>query len=174
MNWYVLFAKTGNEEKVQKKLDRQLKTEEFSPFVPMLETLFKRAGKVKKEIKPMFPGYVFIETEADYQDFCGDIKRLTYISDDMYRVLKYGDSFEYALRENEKRELLKLCNDDFCIEASTGVIVGDRVYINEGGLIGMESIIKKIDRHKKQALIELEFMGGLRQVKVGLEILQKV
>lgn len=174
MFWYVIFSKTGSEEKVQRRLNSQLNGELFSPFVPRLETIFKKDGKVKKEVGPMFPGYVFIETELPYEEFSNDFKRLAYISDDMYKVLKYGDSFEYAMRENEKEELLRLCNHDYCIESSTGIIAGDRVYIHEGGLKGMESIIKKIDRHKRQAIIELEFMGAIRDVKVGLEILQKM
>lgn len=40
--------------------------------------------------------------------------------------------------------------------------------------MGLESIIRKINRHKRQAIIELDFMGAVRQISVALEILEKV
>ncbi|MDR0919514.1 MAG: hypothetical protein LBM93_09780 [Oscillospiraceae bacterium] len=36
-----------------------------------------------------------------------------------------------------------------------------------------ESVIKKIDRHKMLTVIEVEFMGGSREIKIGMEILEK-
>lgn len=38
----------------------------------------------------------------------------------------------------------------------------------------MESIVRRINRHKRQALIELEIMGDVRMVTVALEIVKKV
>ena len=70
--------------------------------------------------------------------------------------------------------LLRLCDDDRYVESSSGIIIGDSVYIKEGPLKGYESIIRKIDRHKRKAIIELEFMGAVRQVAVALEIVEKV
>jgi len=60
------------------------------------------------------------------------------------------------------------------IESSIGFIEGDRIYIEKGPLEGRESMIHKINRHKMEALIDLEIMGGLRQVAIGLEVLRKI
>jgi len=38
----------------------------------------------------------------------------------------------------------------------------------------MESIVKKVNRHKREALIEIEIMGDARLVTVALEIVKKV
>ena len=38
----------------------------------------------------------------------------------------------------------------------------------------MEGNILKINRHKRIAIIRADFMGGPREIKVGLEIIEKL
>lgn len=171
MYWYVLFIKTGRESYIERFLKKLLDPDIFMPFIPMHETLFKISGQVKVELKPLFPGYIFVESIVPSLEFIKKIYEILYISHDIFRLLKYGDTDEIAMRDSERDMLLSLCNDDYCIESSSGIKVGNKVYIKEGPLKGQESIVKKIDRHKRQATIELEFMGDVRQVIVGLEVL---
>ena len=42
-----------------------------------------------------------------------------------------------------------------------------------GPLHGLEGNIIKINRHKRMAIIKADFMGGPREIKVGLEIIDK-
>ena len=78
------------------------------------------------------------------------------------------------MRMSERSSLKNLYGDKHCIEASTGIIEDDRVKINEGALIGKEHVIKKINRHRREAVIEVCLMGSLREIIVGLEIVEKV
>jgi len=39
--------------------------------------------------------------------------------------------------------------------------------------MGLEGRIKKIDRHKRQAIVEMEMLGARREVAVMLEIVEK-
>jgi len=171
--WYVLFVRTGREEKVEKLLKRQLDNNIFIPFIPMLETIFRNSGRIKKEQKPLFPGYVFIESEVSSLEIIQETQSIISTSKDIIRFLYYEDTRDIAMKEHERNMLLRLCNDDCCVEASNGIIVGSRVYIKEGPLVGLESIIRKIDRHKRQAIIELNIMGDVRQVRVALDIVEK-
>lgn len=173
MYWYVLFVRTGREQKVEKLLKKRLGTDVFVPFVPLYERLFKISETVKKELKPLFPSYVFIESEVSDQEFLKIRSTLIYISSDILRILRYGNT-EIAMRESEKRMLLSLCNDDHCIESSSGIIVGDRIHVTDGPLKGWESMVRKVNRHKRQAWIEIEFMGDIRLVSIALEIVEKV
>ncbi len=173
MYWYVLFVQTGREHKVESFLKEQLDLEIFFPFVPMQEILFKKAGMIKKELKPLFPGYVFIETRIPDKEFLKAVSIPVYASHDIISILKYSEN-EISMKESEKKLLLRLCNDYFCIESSRGIIEGDRIYITEGPLRGLESTIKKVNRHTRQTLIELEILGGKRFVSVPLEIVDKI
>lgn len=172
MYWYVIFVKTGREERVKWMLNKS-GNDMFIPFIPMLETLFIASGQVRKEIKPLFPGYIFVESEILSNEFREMINSIYNTSDEIIRILSYGDMNEIALREDEKNMLLCLCNDKYCIESSYGIIEGDNICIYKGPLKGIEGIIKKIDRHKRRAFIEFEFMGAMRQVSVGLQIVKK-
>ncbi|HEY9062624.1 MAG TPA: antiterminator LoaP [Pseudobacteroides sp.] len=172
MYWYVLFVLTGQEQKVKQILGKQLNGNLFQPFVPLHEQIFRSLGTVNKELKPLFPGYVFIESEVSVQEFINSISTIIYNSNDIVRVLKYCDK-EIAIRESEKRMLLNLCNENYCVELSSGIIKGDRIYVTSGPLKGYESIIKKINRHKRLAWIEVEFLGHIKQVSVPLEIVER-
>jgi transcriptional antiterminator NusG len=62
---------------------------------------------------------------------------------------------------------------DFCIRGSVGFIEGDKVRVTSGALVGMECLIKKINRHKQIAIVELDMMGAVREVKLMLEVVEK-
>ena len=53
------------------------------------------------------------------------------------------------------------------------MIEGDRVIIISGSLVGMEAVIRKVDRHKRVAYIEMRIFGEIKLVEVGLEIVAK-
>lgn len=174
MYWYILFIKTGREEKAEQLLKKQLDSNIFMPFIPMLQTIFKNSGRIRKDLKPLFPGYVFLESEVSSLEIIKNIRKIISASRDIIRFLQYEDTGDIAMREHEKNTLLRLCNADRYVESSNGIIIGTRIYIKEGPLMGMESIIRKIDRHKRQAIIELDFMGAVRQICVALEIIEKI
>lgn len=171
--WYIFFVRTGRENIVEKLLKEYLDPSTFTPFIPLQENIFKTRGIIKKEIKPLFPGYVFVESELPSQEFIKKISTLVYTLTDIVYVLRYSDE-EIAVRESEKQMLLHLYNKSHCIEFSSGIIEGDRIYITDGPLKGLESLVKKIYRHKRQAVIEIEFMGDRRLVHVALEIVAKI
>ena len=173
MYWYVLFVQTGRERKIEHFLKKQFNSDVCIPFIPLQKVLFKRSGTVKKEMRILFPGYVFIESELSGQQFLNVISSAAKRQSDMICVLKYSDT-EIAMKESERQMLLGLCNNDHCIESSYGIIEGDKIHIIDGALKGMESIVKKVNRHKRQALIEIEIMGDVRLVSVGLEIVDKL
>ena len=134
---------------------------------------FKRAGIISKELKPLFPSYVFVESDVPGDEFLEMTNQLIRSLQDIIRLVKYSNT-EIPLRESERLMLLSLSNGNHCIESSSGYMEGDRIHIIEGALKGRESIIRKVDRHKRQAWIDIEFMGDIRRVNVALEIIWKV
>jgi hypothetical protein len=40
-------------------------------------------------------------------------------------------------------------------------------------MVGMESVIKEINRKKMVASFDVEFMGGIRRITAGLELMRK-
>ncbi len=95
----MFFVQTGREHKVEQFLKEQLDSEIFLPFVPLQEILFKKDGTVKKELKPLFQGYVFVESELNSQEFIKNISTLIYTSHFIVSILRYSDT-EFAMRES--------------------------------------------------------------------------
>ena len=56
---------------------------------------------------------------------------------------------------------------------SNGVMEGDEIVILNGPLMHQAGLVKKVDRHKRLAYLEMEMLGRKKTVKVGLEIVQK-
>ena len=173
MYWYVLFVKSGKERKVEQFLSEQLDKKISLPFIPLQEILFRKAGVLKRELKLLFPGYVFIESMLPSQQFIKEVNTIIKRCGDIIGLLKYSDT-EISMKETEKNMMISLCNNEHCIEASYGVIEGDAIRVFEGPLKGLESVVRKVNRHKREALIEIEIMGGARLVTVALEVVEKV
>ena len=180
-NWYVMSVWSGREKSLVKDIqnyDRNCSMEKYiedsSMFVPTRETFFKRAGNIKKETSIMFPGYVFVETSMEAYDFLEYAKDLRRTFRNSVTVLRYGDSSEIAVRWEERLALMKLMDHEWCIETSRGFKENDRVKITEGPLVGHEGLIKKIDRHKMKALIEVEMFERRNLFEVGLQVIHNL
>lgn len=69
--------------------------------------------------------------------------------------------------------LKELCGDGSLIDMSRGIIKDKIPTVTSGPLRGREQLIRKIDRHKRTAEIEIPIDGKKQRVTVGLEIYQK-
>jgi len=177
--WYVLYVITGSEKKAVNEIDKVWKISEINPFIPERVDYFRKQGSELTEKNLLFPGYVFIETQISAIDFFTMTSRKIQRSKFMRRLLSYNNSYDYsdysfAMREEERQTIQRICNNEFCVDMSQGFIEGNHVIITSGPLIGFESHIKKVNRHKRKAVLEIDIMGAKRDIIVGLEIIQKI
>ena len=75
---------------------------------------------------------------------------------------------------DEKQFLKRIQNEEHLTAMSKGIIIGDKVIVEEGPMCGLEALIKKIDRHHRIAEIESEICGRKARMRVGLEIIRKI
>ena len=66
-----------------------------------------------------------------------------------------------------------MCQEGNLIGMSKGIIREGKTVITSGPLKGREYLIRRIDRHKRTAEIEVPFAGENTRVTVGLEIYEK-
>lgn len=165
--WYVVQVRTGDELKISGRLQLEVKVEGEEIFVPLFERRKCIRGEWTRVTTPLFPGYIFFQTD-DVESMCGRLKKI----DAFTKLLKTGDCYT-PISSEEERFIETLTGDDHVVEQSIGVIEGDQIIIKRGPLYGLEGSIVKINRHKRIAIIRAEFMGGPREIKVGLEIIDK-
>jgi transcriptional antiterminator NusG len=177
--WYVLYVRTSTEHRVVTDLKNYYiqnfsSQYELEPFCPESEYYFRNSQSRllgKKYLKrPLFPNYVFIETNMPALTFLNEFSKFIYNSADIIRVLRYGDSSEIALSLEERQRFEYLFKGKRCLEHSEGYIEGDTVKIVAGPLIGMEGMIKKINKHNKSAIIQTSMFNQKQTIKVAFEI----
>lgn len=165
--WYVIQVMHGEErrtiELVKALVDRTL----FQDiFLPEMEVMKRYHGEWHKERVLMFPGYIFIVTETIHELSLalGQVPKLT-------KVLG-TDSMPVALEESEVLLLQKILNPGNVAEISQGMLEGRYLTIKSGPMEGMEAMVKRIDRHKRTAVLEVKMFGRLVEQKMGLEIVK--
>ena len=69
--------------------------------------------------------------------------------------------------------LKDMCKEGYLVGMSKGIIRKGVLIVTSGPLEGREEIIRKVDRHKRTAEIEIPFPGKRKCLTVGLEIYEK-
>ena len=166
--WYVMQVCTGTENKIKSQclsyIDKEVLRE---CFVPLYEEKKRVQGKWQVTERIMFPGYVFVVTD-DLSRLQLELKKIVGLT----RLLGTGDEI-IPLNEEEVQMIQRFGGDDHVIGMSEGIIENSTVIIQRGPLAGCEAYIKKIDRHKRKAYLELEMFGRVQKIEVGLEIFAK-
>jgi len=170
--WFVLFVQTGKEKEIADKLSPLLEHVSTHPIVPRKEQVFKKMGKSIREERISFPGYVFLQSELSGKEFIRTSYQAVKKLKGVYKLLNYGSFEDIEVSEGESYILWRLCCDGL-IELSAGVIEGDKVRITSGPLSGIESIIHKINRHKREAIVEIPLFGHTHTMALPLEIVSK-
>ncbi|MCI8724976.1 MAG: hypothetical protein HFG66_02405 [Hungatella sp.] len=125
------------------------KTEEILCF--QYQRMMRYGGKWHMEKRLALPGYVFVAgTNMLVKRRC-----------------------DVSLTPCEAPYLKKMCQNSALIGISRGIIRNGTVVVTSGPLKGRESLIQKIDRHKRTADIEIPFDSGRKRITVGLEIYEK-
>lgn len=170
---YVFWVKTGKEEIALKQI-RNMFGDNISFLKLLVETFFRKQGKVYKITKPAFPGYVFIISELNNTEFLIRARECARQSLSILKPLCYTGTYQAAMRKDEREMIDYLWQNEDCIETSRGFIVGDHINVTDGPFKGRESIIKAVYPRKRQAIVEIEFMGRAINVTIGLEILERL
>ena len=170
--WYVLFCRTGAEERLAEKLKYKL-GEGYLPFVPQKTCIFRRQGQKSLFQKKCFPGYVFIESDKPAEEFMERAFPVVNKQKEAYKFLFYGDRADIAMLEEERVALSRILGNDYCIDISTGFKEGDSVKVISGALVGSESKILKLSKNRHEAVIEVMMFGTMVSVSVGLDVIEK-
>ena len=169
--YYVIWTLTGKEDIVKDEIVAQIGQENKEKIhILTRERKQKYRGEWQIRKEKLFPGYLFMDLEASQVE---PVRQALRKATEHAKVLKTGDEL-YPIYKQEEQFLRRLTGDTTNVAVSVGVIEGDKIIIKKGPLIGMEGMIKRIDRHKRMAVLEVELFNRVSEVKVGLEIVGKM
>lgn len=167
--WYVVQVRTGAEENIRLQCQKNVSEAALtSCFIPYYEEKKRIRGEWTLQQKVLFPGYVFVVTDR-LEELYEQLKNVIGLT----KMLKTDEDI-VPLTEEEIRFLKKFGGEEQVVRVSEGVIENSRVVVRSGPLMGQEGCIRKIDRHKRKAYLEIPLFGRVQQVEVGLEIVEKI
>ncbi|MEF2846325.1 MAG: antiterminator LoaP [Eggerthellaceae bacterium] len=168
--WYVVQVFGGQELTVINQIVRLVDAKTFnSCFIPQYEIKKRFVGVWKYVREVLFPGYIFVDTKTP-QAFRKELSKVSR----MTRMLHDGNEHFIPLAEEEKTLISAFIgHDDHVMKMSEGIIEGDEIIILKGPLMNHAGLVKKIDRHKRLAYLEIHMCGRLITIKTGLEIIKK-
>ena len=105
----------------------------------------------------MYPGYIFIKSSLDEEDLKSKYNDLLESIEGLGHVLEQGQII--ALKKHESEMMSCFFNEQGVITHSIGRYTDDHLKIIEGPLYGFESKIQKINRHKRIAKVDFDFLG---------------
>lgn len=167
----MIWTLTGKEEIVKEEILVQIGQENKDKIhILTRERKQKYRGEWQIRKEKLFPGYLFLDLEEAHVE---SVREALRHATEHAKVLKTGEEL-YPIHKQEEQFLRRLTGDTTNVAVSVGVIEGDQIIVKDGPLIGMEGMIKRIDRHKRMAMLEVELFNRVSEVKVGLEIVEKV
>lgn len=168
MEWYALFVETGKEELIRDWLNLYFHKSVLYSIVPKKKVAEKKNGNLVEVLKKLFPGYVLIYTKMTSEVYYKIKSNPNFI-----KILGNGDYYT-KIPQIEIEPILSLLNDRQILECSQIITEDSDVKVISGPLLGMEAIIKKINKRKRRAKILLNFHGTEKLIDVGIEVLENV
>lgn len=165
--WYVIQTLGGQEEKTADMIRKMVSPDYLEEcFVPKRERLKKFHGRWNKVEEVLFQGYAFVISEkpGELYEKLKQVPKLT-------KVLGRETDYFLTLGEKEKM-LIENIGDREHKTALSGVVVeeGKRIRVIDGPLKGYEGNIVKVNLHKREVTVEVEFMGRKMELKLGIKM----
>ena len=166
--WYVIQTMSGQEEACMELCRKRLGEGNCELFVPRyIAKRHYQKGWHDKELV-LFPGYFFADT-GEIGKIVETVRGIPQFS----RVLKSAGEVAPVTRE-EQAFLEDLMDEDHVVRHSEGFLVGDQVYIMDGPLRNWRGRIRKVDRHRRIAYLDVDLFGRMTPMEVGFSAVARV
>ena len=168
MDYYVLQVYTGEEERYMRLAEEEIGGRARLVW-PRRQLYIRKRGVRKKVLAPLFPGYLFLETELLTRALVSSLKRVS----GFVRLLETtanpkplsGDDLELVRHFLGFGEIVK--------ESKVTFDENSRIEVIEGPLQGLEGRIVKVDKRKGRAKVRLDLYKESFLVDLGFEIMSQ-
>lgn len=161
MNYYVLFVQTQYCERLTRILNGRCG---IVAFMPRMEVYRRDCDTFVLEV--MFPGYVFVKSELNQDEFDSFIMSLREEKKGFIRELKREDVS--SLTEEEISFFENVLDDSFVLRMSYGAKIGARSIPFKGPLVKYTDHIVRVDFYRRLAYLDLKCMN--RNIMVGFSV----
>lgn len=160
IRWYVLRTMTGQEDRVKTRLEN--KEECLNILLPKNEITYKVRGKERKRLKPLFPGYIFVQMEL--QD---EYRYLVKNTPGVINFIGFGNK-PSSVEDIEIENILEMIEKGEAKEP-TPFEVGDHVHVTEGPFMGVSGFVSNVDSKKDKLKVDVEILGKRVPVELSFK-----
>jgi transcriptional antiterminator NusG len=171
MEYFAVQVKTSGEPKYIKLFQSLYKIETIRVHFPQRRLPVKSQGISRNILAPVFPGYIFIETEGKIDP---DVHWALRRTDGFYRFLPSNQNVQ-PLSGQDLEVVLHFIHVGPVAEKSKVYFdENDKIVISEGPLKGLEGRIIKVDKRKGRAKIKLDFYNNSYAIDFAFEVIDRV
>lgn len=153
--WYVAQVQAGRESSTLEMCRRLVPPSVMEDcFMPEYEVMWKIRGEWRLVKRLLFPGYLFFVAD-DPEALHRELSKVPL----PIRLLGNEENSFFPLTGKERDWFLSFMDGSHTVRMSEGVISGDKITVTRGPLMGFEGDIRKIDRHKRRAYIDVSLFG---------------
>lgn len=162
MNWYAIYTKPKQEDKVEENLARA----SIEVFNPKLRRKRLVRGRYEHVIRPFFPNYLFARFDPVLQ----------------YHLIKYTRGVSgilgnvgspWPVSEEMISIIRSRMNEEGLIVIRPDIKVGDKVEITEGPFTGFIGIFEREMKDKDRIIVLLNTIEYQARVEIEKELLKK-
>ena len=144
---------------------RNLKRQGFETFLPLQEIIRRNASRFTLDLRPLFPGYMFVGAELDAAPW-----RTINSTIGVSRLVSFADNYK-PLPLNLISSIMLRCDEEGKLLPLKTLNAGDNVEVINGPFVNFLATVEKIDAQQRVWIL-MEFMGRGTRVKVEPEQLK--
>lgn len=174
MNYYAIQVKTRGEDKYLKLAKYMLdvncpEQKEHPHFIwPRRKLTIRKKGKTKEHLAPIFPGYIFLETESIPPAIYWTLRKVS----GFFRFLKNNQQIE-PLEGIDRELLMHFLSFGEVVEKSTVYFdENQKIRVMKGPMKGLEGRVIKVDKRKQRAKIKLDLYDDSFEIDFGFDLLE--
>lgn len=175
--WYVVHVLSGQEQRVQRRILRQVEAEEmgdkiFEVLMPTEVVSEVRKGKTSERKRKFYPGYILINMYLLTEDE-QLVEDTWYFIKEMEGVIGFAGTKvrPIPMRQKEVDAMLAQIKErEESVRPAVAFEVGDTVVVNDGPFQSQNGVVEEIDAERGKLRVSVTIFG--RSTPVELEFWQ--
>ncbi len=162
--WYAVHTRSRFEQKVYDGFCGK----SIEVFLPKAQVMSRRKDRRKKILIPLLPGYVFVHSDLEPEEYWDIIKTVGVV-----RMVGF-EGKPVPAKEEEISSLMILDGTDRTVQNRTYMKSGDRVMIMEGPLKGLVGFYLRHKGQSDKVVVSVEFLHRSLAVEIEDWALEKI
>lgn len=162
--WYAVHTRSRFEQKVFDGISGK----SIEVFLPKIQVMSRRKDRRKKILVPLLPGYVFVRTDLDPDEYLNILKTIGVV-----RMIGFKGK-PVPARDDEISSLMILDGTDRTVQNRAYINKGDRIIIMEGPLKGLTGFYIRHKGESDKVVVSVELLQRSLELSIEGWALEKI